>query len=286
MKLSRLLLGAMVALLGIGSVEAAMARCSDYQSPVVLSKQEFLATAFGSLGVRYARNRWLLVTGARCYDLSRYKIYAASFDIKSTGEPQAAYFAAAVTRTFSAANGEATQHSLELFRNASKPDRADKWLRVTDSEAQMEAGTQLNGSEYSVLRAGFDSGILPSPFEPQTTDLTVLPVGGRWHAVLSLLSGPRSPDVNIPVLANSRVGINSLTAHLAALVNEQGGPVFTKIYLNKFLTSPAPSLGEAILEPGGGASCMYVTHGIGGLQDISINDTLNTTVLKFGAEDC
>jgi hypothetical protein len=282
---TRLLLP-LVGLLALAGTGPVLARCADYRDPSVVSKEAFLDSPFGSLAVRYTWNRWLLLAGSGCFDLSRYRIATATFDINSRREPQPVYFAAGVTRTFDAARGQESQYSLELFRNASRAERADKWLRAIDDEAGMEAGIALNGSEFSVLRAGFDSGRLPDGSAAPGTDLAALPASPRWHALLGVVDGPRSPQVNIEILANSRFGINGVTAHLADLPDEPLGPVLTKVYLNKFLTAPEPGLGEPILEPGGGASCMYITHGVGGLPDISLSDTLNTVALKLGATDC
>mgnify|MGYP003654802446 FL=1 len=254
----------------------ALARCTSYRAPVSMSKESFLQSPFGTIGLRYGRHRLLVLEGEGCFDLTRYGIGTAVFDLNSTAEPQAAYFAAAVTRILSEPADPMAPHRLELRRNESERHRADSWLRVTDDEPYFVAGMALNGSEFGVLRAAF---------APQAMDLASAPAAANWHAVLAWVEGPRSGQVNFPVIANSRVGINSLTSGLAARLGEQTGAVFTKIYLTKFLTSPSPSLTEPILKPGE-AECLHITHGIGGLADVSLTDTLDSVVLKLGAADC
>lgn len=266
-------------------LQGALAQCTRYQAPVPMNKESFLQTPLGTIGLRYGRHRLLVLQGEGCFDLTRYGIGAAIFDLNTTAESQPAYFAAAVTRTLPGPADAVPTHQLELRRNESARNRADSWLRVTDGEAHFVAGMALNGSEFGVLRAAYESGTVTDAYAPQATDLASAPAAEDWHAVLGWVEGPRSAQDNFAVIANSRVGINSLTNGLKARLGEPAGAVFTKIYLTKFLTSPTPSLSDPILKPGEG-ECLYITHGIGGLPDVSLSDTLNSVVLKLGAADC
>jgi hypothetical protein len=286
MKPSMMLVAILIALLA--GLQPSFARCTgpeDYRQAEVLRETAFLRTGFGTLALRYYSDRVLSLQGGGCFDVSKFRFSGLRFELNSTAHDGPAYFAAAVTRTFPSKSTDDGGHELKVRRNASSADRSDKWLRVTDGEEQTEAGIQLNGSEFSVLRSSWDAVVLDEVSDLREADLTDLPGVGSWHAVLGVLDGRRSAQVNIPVVANTRIGINELIRDIDSLVGEQGGPTYTKVYLHKFLTSPHPSLNTPILQPGI-AECMYITFGIGGLPDMSLSDSLTTIVLKLDDVDC
>jgi len=284
--MTRLHVLAFLGLLACGSSGLAAAECREYRKPPVWSNSDFLKyTSRGSLAIRFEKGRVFPLIGGVCFDLSGREFGDLMFDLNSTGESGARYFAAAVTRSTALSPGVSETHTLTLRRNGSSYARSDKWLRVLDGEDETEAGIALSGNEFSVKSEYDPAEAVTTRFVPAEFDLKNGEFAQDWHAVLSEVPGRQSPNRSYEVIANSRDGIQSLVSNLDDLVAGGASELNTKIYLLKFLASPSPSLSSPILLPGS-AECMYITFGIGGMPDSNLSDTLRTIVLKLTDRSC
>lgn len=270
---------------------AAIPICSSYLEtsdwPRPMDSSSFRKTQFGTLGLNSSTDRYLAFTSTGCYDLSgRYPEERGKSEIKfflnsTQSTVEASYFRAAVTKLYSEILGGEPKFALKVIRNKGKRESQAGWWKALEGEENYLAGSVIDGGNFDIVHRGYRS--------PQSLDVgeiggySALDLKGsahvdeEWHALVGNLNKAPPLPQRYRVNGNTRTSINDIFQYVRRF-SEYAGGVNTKIYLNKFVSSPTPSLRKDILSISR-ADCIYIDYRISDGDEIPISHSNEVNIL-------
>lgn len=258
----------------------AIAACTSYDDPTLVSKSSFVETDFGTIGLigKPQPNRALIFDKSSCYDIAYLKLNSLKLYLNTADTSEKPSFLAAnAIRTYDYDMGGEPKFQIKFRRNGNADETTAKWVRV-DKQDKIQEGGSFNGAFGIVLGGAYDP---PEKLEfselSQFLGTTKLGSNAglldKWHALIVPVEDSATqlllPDTSYKVEENTYLGIDPVGMEGIDLTSAPQETVISQVQLIKFARSPKPNLASPLLDISvSRASCLYLRYRIDGQPDV------------------